>query len=243
MSSLRQSRWFTRSWTLQELLAPKLVEFFDFQGDRIGDKASMMTQLHNTTKIPPAALQGSPMSKSSVADRMSWTISRRATHEEDQAYSLLGTFDVYMPPIYGEGEKNALKRLRNEIESITTSPIKSTWSVSTSFHYDAFAAKAFRLLTLEPGQLGSEIMGQIRTFDLSNSPPYYALSYVWGQEPALHQIKIDNAIVHVRPNLFYALQRIRAVHTYEFSLCVDSICIDQRNEAERSAQVTRMAQI
>ena len=248
MSSLQQSKWFTRSWTLQELLAPQSVEFFDSQGNRIGDKVSMIAQLQDITKIPHMALLGSPLSSFSVADRMSWTLSRRATREEDQAYSLLGIFDVHMPLLYGEGEKRAFKRLQYSIERETKPHIelnrgRAKLRSSTSFHYGVLAANGFRLLTLRPGPLGSKITGQIQEFELSDPPPYYALSYVWGQEPSLHQITIDDAIIRVRPNLFYALQRIRALQNYEISLWVDSISIDQRNDAERSAQVTRMAQI
>ncbi|KAH4805150.1 hypothetical protein HBH61_163500 [Parastagonospora nodorum] len=83
----------------------------------------------------------------------------------------------------------------------------------------------------------------MQEFDLSNAPPYYALSYVWGEEPALHPIAINNTITLIRPNLFYALQRIRALQNVRINLWVDSVSIDQHNDVERSAQVTRMAQI
>ncbi|KAH6239466.1 hypothetical protein HBI55_200770 [Parastagonospora nodorum] len=162
MSSLHSSRWFTRSWTLQELLAPESVEFFDSEGNRIGDRVSLMAQLHDITKIPQMALQGSPLSKFSVEDRMSWTLSRSATRAEDQAYSLLGIFDVHMPLLYGEGERMAFRRLRNEIEwSMTRNTERNrrraTLRPSTSFRYGVLAANGFRLLTLQPGQRGSEI--------------------------------------------------------------------------------------
>jgi hypothetical protein len=40
------SRWFTRGWTLQELIALPLVEFFSSNGNRLGDKKSLEVQLH-----------------------------------------------------------------------------------------------------------------------------------------------------------------------------------------------------
>jgi hypothetical protein len=246
MSSLLQSKWFTRSWTLQELLAPKAVEFFDSQGDLIGDRNSMTSILHDLTGIPHKALQGGPLVEFSVEDRLSWASSRYATLEEDRAYSLLGIFDVFMPLIYGEGETNAFKRLMRETDTIPfmqnnrsrAFPLSPTASC-----YGSLAENGFRLLLLEPGPLGSDMTGRMQEFDLSNAPPYYALSYVWGEEPALHPIAINNSITLIRPNLFYALQRIRALQNVVIKLWVDSVSIDQHNDAERSAQVTRMAQI
>lgn len=114
--AFRQSRWFTRSWTLQELLAPQSVEFFDVEGCRLGDKRSLETQVQEITEISAAALQGGDLMGFSIEERMSWANHRQATRDEDHAYALLGIFDVYMPPIYGEGRRHALRRLRKEIE-------------------------------------------------------------------------------------------------------------------------------
>jgi hypothetical protein len=112
----RKSRWFTRGWTLQELIAPASVEFFSSEGDRLGDKKSMEQTVHEITGITIYALQGDPLSDFSVADRMSWAEKRRTTREEDKAYCLLGIFGIHMPLIYGEGEK-AFVRLEKEINS------------------------------------------------------------------------------------------------------------------------------
>ena len=113
-SALRKSRWFTRGWTLQELVAPKLVEFFSLEGKRLGDKKSMDKQIHEITGIVVQALRGDSLSNFSVADRMSWAEERETTREEDKAYCLLGIFDIHMPLIYGEGKK-ALSRLNKAI--------------------------------------------------------------------------------------------------------------------------------
>ena len=114
-SDFQRSKWFTRGWTLQELLAPHSVEFFSCEGRRLGDKRSLMQQIHRTTGIPQAALQGAPLSQFNVDERMSWIEQRNTTLEEDKAYSLLGIVDVYVPPIYGEGTASAFKRLMDEI--------------------------------------------------------------------------------------------------------------------------------
>jgi Heterokaryon incompatibility protein (HET) len=115
-SAFRQSRWFTRGWTLQELIAPASVEFFSKDGERLGNKASLERHVHEITRIPVPALKGSPLSDFSITERMSWAESRQTTREEDKAYSLLGIFDVAMPLIYGEGREKALNRLREEID-------------------------------------------------------------------------------------------------------------------------------
>ena len=114
--SFRKSRWFTRGWTLQELVAPAIVEFFSEEGEQLGNKKSLERHIHEVTGIPVKALRGSPLSDFSVPERMLWAEKRETTRKEDKAYSLLGIFDVYMPLIYGEGRENAFKRLREEMD-------------------------------------------------------------------------------------------------------------------------------
>jgi hypothetical protein len=111
----RRSRWFTRGWTLQELIAPPLVEFFSGSKQRIGDRQSIVPILQEITGISFEALQGTPLSNFSVDERLSWAANRQTKREEDAAYCLLGIFDIHMPAIYGEGKKNALERLQRKI--------------------------------------------------------------------------------------------------------------------------------
>ena len=114
-SAFRASRWFTRGWTLQELLAPSSIEFFSQEGKRLGDKKTLERQIHEITGIAIAAIRGAPLSQFGVEERLLWAENRQTTREEDKAYSLLGIFDVYVPLIYGEGKDNALSRLKEEI--------------------------------------------------------------------------------------------------------------------------------
>ncbi|KAK0744691.1 hypothetical protein B0T21DRAFT_380877 [Apiosordaria backusii] len=114
--AFRKCRWFTRGWTLQELIAPAIVEFFSKDGERLGDKKSLEQEIHNITGIPPKALQGSPLSDFGVAERMKWIEKRNTKYEEDKAYSLFGIFDVHMPILYGEGEEKAFDRLQEKID-------------------------------------------------------------------------------------------------------------------------------
>lgn len=115
-NALRQSRWFTRGWTLQELIAPKVVEFFSKEGTLIGSKQSLEPFICDITGIPSAALRGAPLSDFPVSERQAWIRGRQTKYEEDMAYSLLGIFDVHMPLIYGEGREKAQKRLQEEVQ-------------------------------------------------------------------------------------------------------------------------------
>jgi hypothetical protein len=114
--SLKASRWFTRGWTLQELLAPESVEFFTCNGVYLGELASLTVPVQQITGIPKDVLRRSrPLTDYSVESRLSWAEGRETKREEDAAYSLLGLFDVHIPLIYGEGRNKAMNRLRKEI--------------------------------------------------------------------------------------------------------------------------------
>jgi hypothetical protein len=115
-AAFRTSRWFTRGWTLQELVAPRSVEFFSKDGARLGDKESLKQTIHEVTEIPIEALSGTGLSEFDVAERFSWAKKRQTKREEDEAYCLLGIFGIYLPLIYGEQRLSAMKRLLNEIE-------------------------------------------------------------------------------------------------------------------------------
>ena len=114
--AFRRSRWFTRGWTLQELLAPASVEFFSANGKQLGSKITLEQEIHEITQIPIRALRKYDLREFSVDERMSWATKRRTTVEEDGAYCLLGLLGVFLPLIYGEGEKHALQRLKDEIQ-------------------------------------------------------------------------------------------------------------------------------
>ncbi|KAI0595586.1 heterokaryon incompatibility protein-domain-containing protein [Biscogniauxia sp. FL1348] len=126
--SFKSSRWFTRGWTLQELIAPRKVKFFDSQWEFIGTRSHMAPLLESITQIRPLT---SPrcnifqrdildfssrkfLDNYSVCTRMYWASRRETTRTEDIAYCLMGIFNVNMPLLYGEGTK-AFRRLQEEI--------------------------------------------------------------------------------------------------------------------------------
>ncbi|RYN67135.1 hypothetical protein AA0118_g2137 [Alternaria tenuissima] len=123
-----QFAWYHNA-TLQELIAPDSVKFFSKEGKYIGNKTSLLRDIHEITGIPTAALQGTPLSEFSVEERMSWAKNRETTRGEDAAYSLMGLFDVNMMVIYGEGEEGrepALRRLVKEIQVSSTAYLVRT---------------------------------------------------------------------------------------------------------------------
>jgi hypothetical protein len=109
------SKWFTRAWTLQELLAPSHIQtdvntgmdFFSRDWKCLGSKGGLSTTISKVTGIPREYMDGASLAKSSISMRMLWAADRQATRAEDVAYSLLGMFDVNMPLLYGEGKKKA----------------------------------------------------------------------------------------------------------------------------------------
>ncbi|KAI0641785.1 HET-domain-containing protein [Trametes meyenii] len=115
-SSFRKSKWFTRGWTLQELIAPKVVIFLSQTWVPIASKRSISPLLEEITGIEAGVLMGTiSLSEVSVARRrMSWASERHTRRVEDEAYCLMGIFDVHLPTIYGEG-REAFIRLQEEI--------------------------------------------------------------------------------------------------------------------------------
>ena len=117
-SEFRKSRWFTRGWTLQELLAPRTVEFFSREQRKLGDKILLKSQIYKITSIPHTVLEGAPLSQFSVNERLRWKEHRETKRDEDGAYSLLGIFGVDLAPVYGEGAAGAFTRLMDEIHKL-----------------------------------------------------------------------------------------------------------------------------
>ncbi|KAL5355544.1 ankyrin repeat-containing domain protein [Aspergillus floccosus] len=143
-----QSRWFTRGWTLQELIAPNTVLFLNRDWEEIGTRDTLQREISECTGIPAEILSGSEdLGALSVAQRMSWASRRQTSRIEDRAYSMLGIFGINMPLIYGEGER-AFVRLQEEIIRTSEDYTIFAWKDSKSYggllapSPDAFADSA-----------------------------------------------------------------------------------------------------
>lgn len=128
------SRWLKRGWTLQEMLAPERVEFYDVDWNMFGTKLSLRDEISSITGIRKEVLTSrfdveASKSKHCVAEKMSWASGRKTTRVEDLAYCLLGIFDINMPLLYGEGER-AFERLQFQILAETEDLTLFAWKRS-----------------------------------------------------------------------------------------------------------------
>ncbi|KAL2382475.1 hypothetical protein RJ035_006090 [Blastomyces gilchristii] len=141
-SSFHSSVWFTRGWTLQELIAPANVQFFNAEWQTLGSKVDLKDEISSITRIPVPVLTGvlAPQDLS-IAQRMSWASHRTTTKVEDIAYSLLKLFDINMPILYGEKEK-AFIRLQEEIMKQSDDQTLFAWKISDGQTYHGLFAKS-----------------------------------------------------------------------------------------------------
>ncbi|KAJ4002809.1 hypothetical protein NW752_009463 [Fusarium irregulare] len=139
----KDCRWFTRGWTLQELIAPEKLDFYDSAWRFRGTKAELCHLISGITRIEHKVLNNNASLESiPLARRMSWAAKRKTTRVEDIAYCLLGIFDVNMPMLYGEGTK-AFERLQEEIIKQTTDMSIFAWKANdTSQTYRGILAQS-----------------------------------------------------------------------------------------------------
>jgi ankyrin repeat protein len=166
--AFRRSRWFTRGWTLQELIAPSLVDFFSSEGQLFGNKRSLEHLLHEITGINIKALRGHDLSVFSIDERLSWAADRQTKRKEDKAYSLLGIFDIFMSLRYGEGADLALRRLKEKIyKRASTIRLNVPGNVADLDQWEPNHGGSFGALSL---RYKDHNENETRTFDISR--PY-----------------------------------------------------------------------
>jgi hypothetical protein len=126
--SCAASRWFTRGWTLQELIVPSEVELCMSNWQTFGTRTSRSDRLARITGIDQHVLEDpTDLHELSIAQRMSWAAHRETTRLEDIAYCLMGIFNINMPLLYGEGMK-AFVRLQEEILKDTKDQTIFAWN-------------------------------------------------------------------------------------------------------------------
>ena len=124
--SFRKADWHTRGWTLQDLLAPSKLFFYDRNWYWIGNRETLAADIALATGIEIKYLLGSSLDEANAATKLRWAAYRRCSRTEDNSYCLLGIFDVNMPLIYGEGD-NAFLRLQQEIWKKTNDKSLFSW--------------------------------------------------------------------------------------------------------------------
>jgi hypothetical protein len=126
--------WYSRGWTLQELIAPANIHFYSHDWRFLGTKIDHILEISNITGVDTYALNGGNLARMTVARRMSWMAHRKTTRLEDMAYCMLGIFDINMPLLYGEGSK-AFVRLQEEIIKVTDDQSLFAWKEDNSTDY------------------------------------------------------------------------------------------------------------
>ncbi|KAI0197989.1 heterokaryon incompatibility protein-domain-containing protein [Astrocystis sublimbata] len=143
---LPASTWFSRGWTLQELIAPDSVVFLNADWQEIGTKVSLIRSISEITGIDHEILGtarprrdiNESLRTLSTAKKLSWAATRVTTRIEDMSYCLLGLLDVHMPLIYGEGDR-AFRRLQEQIMNTTDDDSIFAWSPYSEDHSGSIA--------------------------------------------------------------------------------------------------------
>ncbi|KAI8712793.1 HET domain-containing protein [Fusarium sp. LHS14.1] len=174
-----KSRWFTRGWTLQELIAPRRLVFYNWNWNRIDFRSNLSKAISRATGIDERLLQddraksGPILRSSSIAQRMSWASRRQTTRTEDLAYCLLGLFDINMPLLYGEGIK-AFTRLQEEIIRHTDDQSIFAWGLRRgmieNFEFDK------RTSVLAPSPAAFSASGDIVQVDTGEESAPFSLT-------------------------------------------------------------------
>ena len=175
-SEFIRGRWFTRGWTLQELLSPSNLVFYNRNWEVIGFKRYLAYTLAAATNIPALVFLNSQFHRTELAEQtqlaqqISWAANRRTTRGEDAAYCLLGIFDVNMPLLYGEGERHAFERLQRQILAQTEDSTLLAWGyqIENSEHsLLASSPREYKNCT-NVSMLSEDAAGSFRSFQMTN---------------------------------------------------------------------------
>ncbi|KAJ2902776.1 hypothetical protein MKZ38_000130 [Zalerion maritima] len=192
LGRMRVCRWFYRGWTLQELIAPPRMIFFESSWLVLGTRAEIADEIMGITGVPISLLAREKpleLSSYSVARKMSWAAGRHTTRVEDRAYSLLGLFGVSMPMLYGEGEQ-AFRRLQEEIMKSSTDHSIFAWGKSSSM----FRKVSSGFLAKSPSDFHS--CSAYPVADVFDLPPYFITNKgVQISLPAVTDHKTGNTVI------------------------------------------------
>lgn len=155
---LEKSVWFTRGWTLQELLAPRFLQFYTSDWSLLVDQShpnsnhktnlDVLKYVEEITTISKEELQDFVPGVQDARERLRWASSRELTRLEDRAYCLLGIFDVSLSILYGERERS-FARLQEEIMKRTDELLLFDWVGASSSMNSLLASQPF-CFTEEP---------------------------------------------------------------------------------------------
>ncbi|KAI6080344.1 heterokaryon incompatibility protein-domain-containing protein [Hypoxylon rubiginosum] len=217
-----QSRWFSRGWTLQELLAPWKIEFYARDWSRLGTRSGKLKHLiAQTTGIETDFLldrYSTPLEKASISKRMSWVSRRETTRTEDIAYCMLGIFNINMPLLYGEGMK-AFNRLQEEIIKISTDHTIFCWTWNDIMPYGWGS-----MLAPSPDVFSDS--GDFKETQPQNGVIPYSMTNAG--------LVIELPVIHSWSYIFVALNAIKGRETGSERACIPLRKIENSNRFERA---------
>jgi hypothetical protein len=207
MLSIKSCRWITRGWTLQELIAPYVVQFYDSDWNLVGNKRDhgFLQMLSEHTGVETEILRDGDLNSACVAQKLSWASRRQCTLIEDTAYSLMGLFNVNIPMLYGEGNK-AFIRLQEEI-------IKSTFDMS--------------IFAWEDKSAGSDTFSGL----LAKSPKYFNSSKALYKLNSLGNLS-PYSMTNLGLNLKATLQDVTDQNRNRFLLRLDNIKMNSSSQTD-----------
>lgn len=216
-TNFHECRWFSRGWTLQELIAPREMFFYNQEWAFIGSKAYLLPALSQITTIEVDILSHKkPVSSACVAKRFSWAAKRETTRTEDLAYCLLGIFDINMPMLYGEGER-AFTRLQEEIVKSTYDLSILAWTPQASSFsgFLAQSAKDFESCS-ELVSMGDPLVDEGEMTITSRGIRLRTLEYIlvdrWGRNR--YAIKLDYTLPNSSPHGLMIMMRKIGPNTF-----------------------------
>lgn len=167
--SFERSRWFTRGWTLQELLAPEVVEFYDAQWTPLGTKVKLVHEIAKITRIEPSFILDRETIKAAIiSTKFGWMAFRETTREEDMAYCMLGIMHVNMPMLYGEGRR-AFYRLQLEIIKQTNDHSIFAWETERRTGSILASSPSFFQDSMSVQPAYSREPSEITTYEITNN--------------------------------------------------------------------------
>lgn len=195
-------RWFSRGWTLQELIAPFDLQFFTVDWVCIGSKRALKSAISAVTGIPASVLDHSKdLSSWPVASRMRWASTRSTTRSEDLAYCLMGMFNVHLPLLYGEGHR-AFIRLQEEILKTTNDHTLFIWGLLSEARYQV----AVGLGHLRHQKLTGMVAQTPRDFqNVSESAAISALRFMDQPQISASGLRINMPVIKLMPGEIPAL--------------------------------------
>ncbi|KAI6823709.1 hypothetical protein KC340_g994 [Hortaea werneckii] len=220
LAQVEKSEWFTRGWTLQELIAPRYRVFFTsawmaigvvslWQDARASEKSSrdlsgveessksLQHVVSRTSKVPSSYLLVRDVVSSSIGERISWSASRQTSRPEDVAYSLMGLLEVNMPMLYGEGKEKAFVRLQLELIKKSRDTSLLAWQLPL-IKKETSDRHGSGLLASSPARFANFGRSLSRNYD------YWGFTMV-GRELSLAPYKMTNRGLHLHVGAYRIL--------------------------------------